>query len=382
MKISIFGAHYTGKTTLAKKLSKELDLVYHQSDQSLEIAKDMNIMSLDNLEKLEERIKLKFQLKMLESLKKDVSNSVSDGNPISCIPYSKKLFGNQFIDSTNGKFIVNNAKKYSTNYDYIFYLPTEFEFKDDFFRHTGNEFQMKIAQELIENMSNYKVLTGNLSDRIQTAKYIINLANKPARHNHIVFEGICNSGKSTIMQMIMEYLKKENIHVIHAERKNSPYNLTTENDLILWYSNLQKHKEQLLKSYIDLFTYTNNFHKIDEQINSGNIVFSDRHKFSVIALGLGLGYSLNYMYKITSHLKTAGTILFFDLPYEESVRRATLNNKSMPSIRQNEHIQKMMSDGFKKLATIHSEVKIIDATKNKEELFKNVLSVLSDNVLK
>ena len=379
MKVSIFGTHYTGKTTLAKILAQKTNLIYNQTDQSIEIAKSMNINSLDKLENMDINYKWLFQIKMLESLKKTINNSIADGNSISCIPYGKKLLKESFINSETGKAIINEAIENSNNYDYLFYLPPEFDFKIDSFRHNGDNFRMLVAKELLDNIKgNYKVLTGSVEDRIKTAKYVMKFCDKPARYNHIVFEGICNSGKSTIMKMVLEKLDEEKTNYFFAERKSSPNNNTKESDLILWYDNLNKYKENLLKSYIDLFTYTNEYNNIEDKIKNGDIVFSDRYKFSIIALGLGLGYDLNYMYKITNHLKTPGTIIFFDLPFSEGVKRAKLNNKSMPTIRQNENLQKIMSEGFKKLASIHAEVKIINANQEKQKLFDDVYNIIRE----
>jgi thymidylate kinase len=380
-KVSIFGTHFSGKTTLAQTLAKETHMFYHQSDKSLEISKEMHIKSLDELEQMDINSKFKFQLKMLDSLKESIDNSITDGNPISCIPYGKKLLNENLYNTELGKMVIKNAVKYSNNYDYLFYLPPEIDFEKDDFRHSGKEFRMTVAKELIENMSlNYKVLTGSVDERVKTAKYMMKLENKPARHNHIVFEGICNSGKSTILKMVMEELKKEKINYYYADRQYSPNSNISEDKLELMYSDLNKYKNDLIDSYMNLFSYTSEYHNIEDKIKSGEIVFSDRHKFSVIALGLAVGYDINYMYRITSHLKTAGTIIFFDLPYEEGVRRAGLNEKSMKSIRQNMELQKMMSEGFKKLAQIHCEVKIVDSMQTKQDLFNNVYEIIKKTI--
>ena len=65
------------------------------------------------------------------------------------------------------------------HYDYLFYLPIEFQLKDDNYRPTTIEYQYKIDTELNklfkEYNVNYTTITGTIEQRLSRIKYFLEL---------------------------------------------------------------------------------------------------------------------------------------------------------------------------------------------------------------
>lgn len=373
-RISLCGVHYTGKTTLAKHLVKQLSIPYYMADLAVPLTKEKGLKSLDELEQLSIKDKWEFQMDMFKGLSEPLEHCVADGSPLSCIPYGKLLLKEE-IDSEKGKSLLMNARMNTNKYTHLFYLPPEIDFIDDNFRLKGVNERVKIDNELIYELQNYDyiTLTGSVEDR---SNIVLNSLNKGkcSRTNHIVFEGLCNSGKTTTLKYITSLLEQKEINFYQSQRLR--VNKDSEDELITWYSNLDKYKNELLDSYIQLFTQIEKEQDIDTKVANNQIVLSDRHKFSAIALGIGLGFPIGYLYKLTAHLKTPGTVILFDIDPEEAVRRANLNNKPMPEIRGNLHLQTLMSKGYRELAKHHKEIILIDANISPKDLFKKVENII------
>jgi dTMP kinase len=368
IKISICGTHSTGKTTLSKKIAEALNIPFIKSDISKDILDEMNIKNFEELEKLSYDTKLEYELKMLKSLSmfEDIE-CVTDGNPLSCIPYGRKLLGENNIE------ILYNARSNVKNFSHIFYLPPEIDFEDDSYRYTDLTFRKEIDEELfkeLEETTYFNILTGTIEDRLNLVLKALN-KKENNRNNHIVFEGICNSGKTTIINWITETLKKDYYLI---ERPKNPNNKTFDN-LEEMYDNINKYKKELLDSYISDVFYFHKKEEVTSKIETGKYVIADRQKFSIIAYGVALGYSLGEMYFLTRDLPTPGTIIFFDINATACGLRAS-REKPLYNFRSNVIFQAKMNETFESLAKYHIEVKKVNAAQSPEDLFRDTLQII------
>lgn len=373
-RISLCGVHYSGKTTLAKYAAKKLNIPYYMADLAVPLVNKYGLNSLNELDTLSIEDKWQFQMDMFKCLSMPPGECIADGSPLSCIPYGTLLLKDE-INNKNGQQLIIDSRENKNKYTHLFYLPPEIDFTSDNFRINGINERINIDNQLTKELENYPyiTLTGSVEDRANIIGNTLG-ANKCSRSNHIVFEGLCNSGKSTTLKVITNLLNQKGIEFYQTQRLR--VNKESEGALITWYGNLEKYKHELLQSYLNLFTQIEAEQHIDDKVYNGDIVFGDRHKFSIIALGIGLGFPIGYLYKLTSHLKTPGTVILFDLDPQEAVRRSSLNNKPMPSVRGNLNLQTLMSIGYRQLAKHHREIILIDANVKPQELFKAIENVV------
>lgn len=174
MKIGITWTHGTWKSTLLEKI----DNVNKIPEIAREIVEkenlDLNNMSLKD--------KWKFQIRLLKEQiireNKIWNNFVSDRTYIDLLAYTRQL---EHINKNTilfVKILENLVKKTNKIYDYIFYIPIEFQLEIDGLRHENLNFQKKIDKEIINIFIEFWIkhitLKGNVEERLKKYNNILN----------------------------------------------------------------------------------------------------------------------------------------------------------------------------------------------------------------
>jgi len=162
MKITIIGAHGVGKTTLSNELAKELnlpkihDVVVEAFKKGFEINENTPPETqfwLFSRQLEEERL---------------TDNFVADKCLMDYSVYADIIFEDDRLKSLLSEMVKKNI-----NYDYIFYLPIEFEIEDDGIRSLDIDFQRKVDErykKLLDDWQiKYSTLSGSVEDRLNLA---------------------------------------------------------------------------------------------------------------------------------------------------------------------------------------------------------------------
>lgn len=167
MKIAIVWAHGVWKTTLSKELWNKLDI--HLIEDIVPMAHNLGFTINEDTP-----IETQFWLtaKQME-LERSYENFIADKCLIDYYVYGKVLIDDKDLINSIEKISERNSK-----YDYIFYIPIEFDLVDDWLRPMDPEFQKKIDQEykkfIDEKWLEYTTITGSVEERIEKIMNIIN----------------------------------------------------------------------------------------------------------------------------------------------------------------------------------------------------------------
>ncbi|MDD4271364.1 MAG: ATP-binding protein [Patescibacteria group bacterium] len=183
IKIAIIAAHSTGKTTLAKALSKKLKISHIKSDFAREITKEkFNGKKLQELTKKEFfNMELSHYLKKLEVAVRNEA-FVTDGGFILSPIYLGLMNPELLEEEKYIKFLDLCVKRTKNIYTHIIYLPPEIELEDDNYRPMDEDLRVKVDELLINLLRyhdiKYREVSGSVLDRVsQAINYLKNSLN-------------------------------------------------------------------------------------------------------------------------------------------------------------------------------------------------------------
>lgn len=221
----------------------------------------------------------------------------------------------------------------------------------------------------------------------------------------IVFEGIDNSGKTTVSRIITDWLKEEyDINTIITRHpgstpvgqeirkllKHSPHPINSNAQALLFAADNSMFMHQILQP----------------NLREGNWVIGDRNNFiSSLAYQIASGCSfkeLDDVHKATQSTNLIDMLLIFTCDYEESQRRRALKGEEIPDRFEDagrEYFDKLsrcynniLEDQFTRIAKFikhapggtssnrHLNAHYIDAMKPLEEVVQNVKSLILTNL--
>jgi len=198
----------------------------------------------------------------------------------------------------------------------------------------------------------------------------------------ITLEGIEGSGKSTNIKVINDYLDNKNIDYINTREPggsdvgdhlrdillNTEKKLSNETELLLMLADRVNHIETL----------------INPSLNNGITVISDRYMDSSYAYqGGGREMGLSNIRKIADNLNIIqpNLTLLFDLPVEMALERARSRSKLDRFESEEIDFHQKIRDTYLLLAEEDKErIQIIDASKEIEEVSKQVIDILNKKI--
>jgi dTMP kinase len=137
----------------------------------------------------------------------------------------------------------------------------------------------------------------------------------------ITFCGLDGCGKTTMMNRLIEDLKKE--HTIFVTKQ--PTNAVRNSEIFRTYMDCPNHdafdyRSLSLLAASDRLQHVNKV--IEPEMKKGNIVLSDRYFYSCLSNLRARGFdSDEWIYEIAESVIKPDIAFFFDVPVEEAVRR-------------------------------------------------------------
>ncbi len=362
MQIGLIGTHSVGKTTLAEAIAKRFPLPFAQSDRAREIAHIL--LPGARLDELSEEAQWKLQQLFLhysEEITDRTGSFITDCCGLTCDPYAHALLRAPAQTYSEFAQFLERARASTKRLSHLFYLPTEIDLIDDGFRPKSPALRDSIDEQIRTCLEPYPffILTGSVKRRVEQFGEITNLSSHTPSmwQNYIALEGLPSSGKSTQLQAHTEWLKAQKRPVHICERFGSA---TLKTEIEHLYSDPVKNRDRLRALHIESFLEQFARNQVISRLEAGELVITDRQKFSVIAMHHALGTDLSTLYRDTRHLPTPGTVLYFSCSPNVSVFRS-MHAEKPNHLKQDVAFQTKVARTYDWLSDHHAEFRRIPA---------------------
>lgn len=194
----------------------------------------------------------------------------------------------------------------------------------------------------------------------------------------ITFEGADGCGKTTQMNLLAEYLKKQGREVVLTREPGGKGLGEKIREILLNYDGEVSDR---CESFLFLADRAQNIDTIvNPAVDAGKIVLCDRHTDSSVAYqGYGRGLDIeriNMLNNLATNGKKPDITFVFDIDTETSMKRVGKEKDRMESAGFEFHTK--ARNGYLEIAKKEPErIKVIDASKSIEEIHQEVLSYLN-----
>ncbi|MEO0242732.1 MAG: dTMP kinase [candidate division WOR-3 bacterium] len=198
----------------------------------------------------------------------------------------------------------------------------------------------------------------------------------------LTIEGIEGSGKSTLTEGIIEFLKTKGFNVVYSREPGGTKVGESVRNILLADGN---EMDPMTEVFLFLAARRENVRKnILPALRDGKVVVCDRYIDSTIAYqGYGRGLPIKLLRRLNK-LATYGIkpdlTLVIDIDPEKGLKR--ISGKELDRIeRENIDFHRRVRDGYRKIARISGRrVKLLDGELPKEELLKKAISLVESRL--
>jgi len=377
-KIAVIGTHSAGKTTLAEGISDRFGIPYQRGDKTQDIFKKLNFnKGVDELTKDEQWTLQQEILRSLDDLQTLDASYVTDGSSLTCIPYGL-LYSNFGIRNQDGfEEFIRKARDSARQTDLFVYLPPEIALEDDGFRPEDNEVRMDIDNFvyglLKEGKYPFRTVTGTVEQRLEQVGKIIGATTDTSMDRYIAFEGMPRAGKSTQLD-ILDGTEIKGHRVHRMRRFNSP---AMKNFKAIRKERPYDNSDETIELACEALQFDFDANEVPDRLEAGEIVISDRHKYSYLTLFGSLGVPSHKIYGKTYNVPTPGKIFLFDMNPNITVKRAIETGES--SLKRDITFQRGIRNRYHELSREYGFERI-DATQSIDEITQELIEKIGEGI--
>lgn len=377
-KIAVIGTHSAGKTTLAERISKEFGIPYQRGDKTQDIFKRLNFnKGVDELTRDEQWTLQQEILKSLDELQSANGPYVTDGSSLTCIPYGL-LYSNFGIRNQNGfEDFITKARESARQTNLFIYLPPEIALEDDGFRPEDNNVRMDIDNFvyglLKEGGYPFRTITGTIPQRLEQVGKILGKTKNTSLDRYIAFEGMPRAGKSTQLEILDgKEIKGHRVH--RMKRFNSP---AMKNFKAIRKDRPYDNSDETIELACEALQFDFDANEVYDRLDAGEIVISDRHKYSYLTLFGSLGVPSHKVYSRTYGIPTPSKVFLFDMNPNITVKRAIETGES--SLKRDITFQRGIRRRYDELAEEYDFHKI-DATQSIDQITQELIKKIGEEI--
>jgi dTMP kinase len=190
----------------------------------------------------------------------------------------------------------------------------------------------------------------------------------------ITLEGIEKSGKTTQAQMLSHYLREEkHLNTAHFDLPDYQTDVGMLIDKYLNYGEMPPNPEVLH------LLYAANRYEIRDVINfhlnDGYVVIMNRYYQSNIVYGYVNGLEIGWLSTLDENMPHSDLTIILDVPTQITKKRGTLMNENR-FVDAKDFIEKVR-EAFLTLAE-KKEWKVVDATRSKEDIHKDIIRIVEN----
>jgi dTMP kinase len=191
----------------------------------------------------------------------------------------------------------------------------------------------------------------------------------------IAFEGLDGSGSSTQAEMLKEYLSKKGTknHVTKEPTNNLIGGLIRGALTKEWHAS---------NACFQLLFCADRAHHLDREIlpalEKGLVVITDRYFFSTIAFG-SLDCDVAWLKSLNRPFPVPDIVYLIKVPPEECIRRISSSRVEFELFEETEKMRKVWQT-YERLAAEYPNIRMIDGTRSKEDIHKDIVKIFEDFV--
>jgi len=194
----------------------------------------------------------------------------------------------------------------------------------------------------------------------------------PYKGKFIAFEGLDGSGQTTQVNLLKDYLIRNDFEVISTKEP------TWDNEAGKWVNNTLRQNKQLnpdeLKLLQEKFAEDRDWHqknRIEPALEEGGVVITDRSQFSSFAFGAASGVDIKYLFSLNDKFINPDIVILLKVSPSVCIARIQKRGEKEALFEKEQQLEKVWRV-YEQLAKKFKNIIIVDGEKSIEEIHKKI----------